>query len=201
MKFSGSFWFTLGVGVFVILGAGLGLSYAQEGREQAELRGKVSAANERLKNTSARPAQGGLVDGNKQKEIESQLASSRAQLDQARARLRQPLESIEAAARVYRVAAETGVTITSLGTPGPADRKLKGATFATMPLTVTAEGAVPNLVTFVARLSGEFPLGMLETAELIVPAAGGESEPPPAGQRKTAGPALTVLLRIYSYGE
>ena len=166
MKLSKTTLVFLGVGIFAILAAGLGLTYSQRSREQNQLEQELSLAQLRLTKYSS-PEE--LLS--RQNELESQLAELGVQFEDAKGRLRQPVESIEVTDTLFEVAEACDVEIVELSSPGLASdsRNLRGITCSVLSLRAKAEGTVHDLISFIFMLSKKFPTGVFQSVGISIP--------------------------------
>ena len=187
MKLSKTTWIFLVIGIFIILAAGLGMAYSQQHQEQSRLNEELALAQLRL---NKYPPQ--QVSSQKE-ELESQLAKAESQLKAARASLYQSPESIEASDALFDLAQLCNVEVTEISSPGLTTEALDGVTLSVLPLTVTVEGDVLNLIDFIYRWTEEYSTGMVKSAEIGVPRTTEEEE--------TVGckPSAIINLLIYSY--
>jgi|GEM_PF-584737 len=211
LKLSKKAWLLLTSGIFIILAAGLGMAYSQQGDEQGRLNEELALARLRLENYPAQQ----LELTSQQKKLESRLAMARSQLKNTRAGLSRSTESIEASGGLFEIAGDCHVEVTEISSPGPTTRELEGVTLAVLPLTVTVEGEVLDLIDFVSRWTGDYATGVVESVEISVPLPPGEEEEEEEGEveetEETEGaeeeeavikeqePSAVINLLIYSY--
>ncbi|UCD53827.1 MAG: hypothetical protein JSU76_02655 [Dehalococcoidia bacterium] len=174
----------LGVGILVVFGASLGMLHSQETEEQSWLSQELDVIQLRLKKHS--PDEFSF----QQRELEWRLAQTEVQVNAAKDRLRQSVDSIEVTETLFEVAADNGVEMVEISSPGLSSEDLDSGVYSILLLAVVVEGNVSSLVDFILEVGRKFPTSVIETAEITVPAVvGGESRQPSA----------TVSLRIYSY--
>ncbi len=172
------------VGILVVFGASLGTLYTQDTEAQSQLSQELDAVQMRLKKLS--PEEFSF----QRRELEWRVAQIEVQVDSAKERLRRSVDNIEATETLLQVAANNGVGVVSISSPGLSSESLGAGTYSVLLLTVVVQGSVPNLVNFVAEVGRQFSTSMVDSAEITVPAVmGGGSSPPTA----------TVDLRVYSY--
>lgn len=174
----------LGVGILVIFGASLGMLYSQETEEQSRLSQELDVIQLRLDTHS--PDEFSF----QQRELEWRLARTEVQVNSAKDRLRQSVDSIEVTETLFEVAADNGVEMVEISSPGLSSEDLDSGVYSVLLLAAVVEGDVSHLVDFVLAVGRKFPVGVIESVEITVPAVmGGES----------AQPSATLSLRIYSY--
>ena len=144
----------LGIGVFVILVAGLGLTYSQRRQEQNRLKTEVELAQLRLEQYPAEEL------ASQKEELESRLTRAELQYKVAKASLRAlSPENIEATDALFVIAQNTNVEVTEISSDGLVTEPIEGIGFTALPLTVTIEGDVLNLIDFVYRWNDEYATG------------------------------------------
>ena len=186
LKLSKIVWIVLAIGIFVILVAGLMLAHSQQGQEQIRINQELSLIQLTLPKYSPEEL------SSQQKELENRLAQTELEIKDAKASLRQSIESIEATDTIFAAARTSNVEVLlvrSLGTP--TTKVLEGLTLTFLSLTAKVEGDVPNLIKFVVELNVKFPSGAIESVEIIVPeAVEGEEE---------LRPSADIKLFIHTY--
>lgn len=183
MKLSKTIWLFLGIGIFTIVFASLGMAYAGQVRGQSGLRDELSLAQLRL--DKCPPEQLSL----QMKAAENKLAGAKSRLKAAKNALSQSTQSIEVTDTLFAIAEACNVEVTEIGSSALASEELEEVTCSLLPLTVQIEGNVPNLVDYVLELSAEFPTGVVKSVEMIVPGEEDERDIPWAN----------LKLFIYAY--
>lgn len=205
MKLSKKALFLLAGGIFVILAAGLGMAYSQQGDEQDRLNEELALARLRLENYPAQQ----LELTAQQKKLEGRLAMAKSQLKNTKAGLSRSTESIEASGGLFEIAGDCHVEVMEISSPGPTTRELEGVTLAVLPLTVTVEGEVLDLIDFVSRWTGDYSTGVVESVQISVPLPPGEEEEEGEVEETEEGeeeavieeqkPSAVINLLIYGY--
>lgn len=183
MKLSKTAWLSLGIGIFTIAFASLGMAYSGQARGQSGLRHELNLAQLRLDNYQSQQL------SLQKKEAEIRLVQAESRLKAVKTALSPSTEGIEVSDTLFAIAEACDVEITEIGSSALASEKLEEVTCSVLPLTVQIEGDVPNLVDFVLKLPEEFPTGMVKSVEIIVPEEGEDRENPWANLR----------LFIYAY--
>jgi len=193
MKLSKTAWIFLASGIFIFLLAGLIVVNSNQGQEQSQLYQELSSAQLTLaKYTAKFPPE---RFSSQQRELESQLARAQSELEDVKARLRQPIESIEVTDTLFEVAKTCDVKIIEIRSSRLTSRELEGVTFSALPLMADVEGDVPNLIKFILEVSGKFPTSMVELVGINVPelTEGGETG------EELEKPSANLKLDIYTY--
>jgi len=194
MKLSKTALLFLAIGIFVILAAWLGMSYYQQGQEQSQLSEELSLVQLRLKKL---PTQEQF--SSQQGELESRLAKAESQLKSAKASLYWFLQSIEASDLFFELAEASQVEVTDISSPGLVTKTLEEVDLSGLSLTVTVEGDVPNLIDFIYKWTKEYPTGVVESVEIIVPEETDEEAEEEEIETEEERPSATVNLLIYTY--
>ena len=188
IKLSKTTWIFLAVGTFVILCASLGMVYFQLGNEQSQLNEKLTLAQLRLKKYPAHQL------APQQEELEGRLAKAGLQLKVAKNSLYQSTQSIEASDALFDLAEDYQVEVTEIGSPGVTTEELEGVNLSFLPLTVTVEGDVLNLIDFIYKWTHEYSTGVVQTVEITVPELVEEEE-----ETEEEEPSAVINLLIYTY--
>jgi len=194
MKLSKTALLFLAIGIFVILAAILGMSYHRQGQEQSRLNEELSLVQLRFKKL---PAQEQL--SSQQGELESRLAKAESQLKSAKTSLYWFLQSIEASELFFELAEASQVEVTNISSPGLATETLEEVDLSGLSLTVTVAGDVPNLIDFIYKWTKEYPTGVVESVEIIVPEVTDEEAEEEETETEEEKPSATVNLLIYTY--
>jgi len=202
MKVSKTALIFLGVGIFVILVAILGMTYSQQTQEQSRLNQELSLAQLRLKEYASQQL------SSQQAELESQLTQLEARLEVVKAGLYQSIQSIEATETLYEVTetlyevAETSeVEIVEISSPGLTTEELEGVTLSVLSLAVTVEGDVRDLIDFIDAWTEKYPTGVVELVEITVLEATDEEteEEETEEEEEEEKFSAIVNLLIYTY--
>jgi len=162
------------------------MAYSRQTQEQNQLEEQLTLARARLEKY---PAPQKLASD--KEEMEIRLVKAKADLSLAKVNLYHSIESIEASKALFDIADDSLVEITNIASPGISEEQVEQIIMSALPLTVTAEGDVPNLVNFVFNWIKEYPTGIVKSVEINVPEATEEGE-----EQK---PSAVIDLIIYSY--
>ena len=193
MKLSKKAIILLVICVFVILVAGLGMTYSRQEGEQSQLDEELTLAKQRLEKYPDEEAEFAA----QQKELESRLARAESRLRAAKANLYQSIESIEASDTLFTLAQDCGVEVVKIQSPGVTTKKIGEVTLSALSLTVTIEGDVLNIIDFVSEWTKEYPTGIVESVVITVP------QPPDAeaeeAQTEEKSPSADIDICISTY--
>ncbi len=182
MKLSKKSWLILIVGIAIAIFAGLWLARGQQVDEQEQLREELSIVVMRLNGL-----QGEEISA-QQAQLERQLSQTISQLETAKAVLSQSTGSITVSGTLFDIAEATGVEITEISSSGLSSDSLEGITCSVLPLTITVEGDVADIISFVGSLNHDFKTGIVKSVEISIPETTSEETV-----------SANIQLRIYTY--
>jgi type II secretory pathway pseudopilin PulG len=181
--------------LFVILGvvaaifAGLWVMRSRQTQEQERLYEELSVAVVRLDNFSSDE----LLS--QQAELEQQLSQTLSQLETTKATVSQSAESISVSGTLFDIAELAEVEITAISSAQPSDNNWQGIPCSFLPLAVTAEGDVPNLITFIGKLDRALTTAVVRSAVISIP----ETTDGEESSAEVQLPSASIQLGIYSY--
>jgi hypothetical protein len=199
IKLSRTSWLILSAGVFVVILAGLGVTRSQQVQEQASMNDELSLSKTRLDKIDVTTLKRQLDD------LNQQVESGQAQLDDARKRLRQTVVSVDVTDELFKIAAYSGVTVMNLTTSTIADKTLEGIGLKTISLNIQAKGDLDKIVNFVINLNNGFATGYVQSAQISIPTPESEQDGDSGGNgevvEETAQDETTVSVQmvVYSY--
>ena len=160
LKLSKKSWLSIGIGVFLIALAGLGMVYSQHAGEKNQLKEELAQAKARLGSIQVEQ----LAD--ERGELEQQLEATMEQSESARETLSQPMNSIIINDILFSTAEANSVNITSISLSGASRVTLAGVPCRALPVTANIEGEVANLIDFITELNGDLAVINLKTKKL-----------------------------------
>lgn len=155
-------WIILSVGVFIVVLAGLGVTYSQQLKSSSE-------ANEKLEVTEMRLRQFNIEELQSQKAIlQEQRDDLTSQHDVGKTMLVQQVASIDVTDKCYEIAAESNVVIVDIGTTD-----VKTETFYNLPcemisVNVVVRGELSDMVDFIINLNEGFSTGYIVTVQTVM---------------------------------
>ena len=188
MKLSKTALILLVVGIFVVIFAGLGVAYSQQGNEQRRLTEELDLAQLRLQKFPASQL------ASQREELENRLAQAESQLEKAKTDLIHLIESIEASNTLYDIAETCSVEITEIRSFAQTHLGVGGIPCSALPITVQVEGEVLNLIDFIYRWTSEYPTGTVKSVEINAPEKSDEET-----EEEQAKPSAIISLIIYTY--
>lgn len=163
MKLSKKSWLILIVGIAIAIFAGLWLARGQQVDEQEQLHEELSIVAMRLNGLQ------GEEISSQQGELEKQLSQTISQLETAKAALSQSTGSIAVSGALFDIAEAIGVEITEISSSHLSSDSLGGITCSVLPLTITVEGDVADIISFVGSLNHDFTTGIVKSVEISIP--------------------------------
>lgn len=163
MKLSKKSGLILIVGIAISIFAGLWLARGQQVDEQEQLHEELSIATMRLNGFQSDEL------SSQRGELEKQLSQTISQLETAKAVLSQSTESIAVSGTLFDIAEATGVEITEISSSHLSSDSLEGITCSVLPLSVTVEGDVTDIISFVGSLNHDFKTGIVKSVEISIP--------------------------------
>ena len=181
MKLSKLTWLILGIGIFAIAFGSLYMVYSRRVSEQEEISVALAKAQDTLPK---------LVS--QREELESAVAEAKAGLDAAKASFPDSVESVDVDERLFELADEHELEITSITSPAPKDKEVEGIAYSVTSFEVIVEGDVVDILDFIdaITLGRDFTTATVAQVDMEVP------EPPAEEEEK---PSATISLIIYSY--
>jgi len=164
LKLSKKSGFILIAGIAIAIFAGLWLARDQQVDEQEQLREELSIAAMKLENS-----QNNEEISAQQVQLENQLSQTISQLETAKAALSQSAGSIRVSGTLFDIAEATGVEITEISSSQLSSDSLEGLTCSVLPLSVTVEGDVADIISFVGSLNHDFTTGLVKSVEMNIP--------------------------------
>lgn len=180
---------TFGIAGAIILSATMGISYVRQSQSEGQLRQDLAQVESRIAKLPALVSTENLI--NQQKEAEAAIAQAQSGIDEAKARLRTSLESIEVTGQIASIAGDCRVNLTGIDSPGPNAEQLNGASFRALQVTAKAEGNVPDLVKFLNQVTAKFPTASVKSSTISVPV-------PDLSGKEVRTPSIIFTLTIYS---
>jgi len=205
VKLSKKKWLFLGISIFVILGAGLGMVWSQQVQEQRQLKQELSLAQLRL-NKSKDVQQ----PSPQQEALQNSLTQIRSQLTTAKASLSQLIEIIEVDETLFGIAETSGVEIIDITSSAPTDMNLEGIPCSALQSSLQIKGDVSNILDFIRKWTEKFHTGVVVSVQITTQAEGSGPTLTPAPTMPTPTPiptptpspspaSATITLLIYTY--
>ena len=182
LKISKTTLFLLMIGIFLVLLASLGMAYGGQRKEQSQVNQELSLAQLMLAKYSPDEL------SSQQKDLESQLAQIESKVQATKAQLNRSMENFQIADTLFMLAEASDVEVIEISQSAPTTGEVEGNTFSGLRHSVTIEGDVSNLISFIFELRQEFSTDVTESINISIP-EGQEDEKPSA----------SINLVIYTY--
>ena len=169
MKLSRKALMLLGVGILVVAFVSLGLTYLKQANELHQLDDELFLAEQKLNSIEIKELSAEEASLQKRlSQLDAQLQSNPVKVE-----LSQTVLSTDTTDELFDIAELCGVEIYSISSSGVSDGQLEELPCSSLPVTITAQGDVSNLITYVTRLNDDFTNGTVQTVVIQVP-------PPPS---------------------
>jgi regulator of replication initiation timing len=182
LKLSKTSWLILSIGVFVVVVAGLGLTRSQQLQAQTQLNEELGVAEMRLNKLGVEELR------LEQEDLQRQLDERTIELDEAKNKMRQTIESIDVTDEFFEIAESCYVQINSISSSEIRDEKYANINCSMITLNAIVEGEVSDIIDFVIKLNSEFTTGIVESAHISIPEITDEEEP-----------EINVNMVVYTY--
>ena len=155
-------WIILSVGVFIVILAGLGVTYSQQLKENSE-------ANDELAVTEMRLAQYNIEELHQQEsELLALYDASSSQYDSGKIKLQQSIESIDVTYRCYYIASLSNVVITDIGTTDLKAEEFINLECEKILIQVKVRGELSDMVNFIININEGFNTGYIESIQTVI---------------------------------
>jgi Tfp pilus assembly protein PilO len=150
-------------GILVIAAALLGINYLTQVKEQTALESQILVTNRQI---NAIP-----IQGLKQKETDliAQKTKINSQILVVKNSLVQSENIVNAIDNLYTIAGYSGVELQKVNSAPATQQDLNEIPFSAVPLTIQLKGSVPDIISFVQRVTDKYPLSIVKPVEINVP--------------------------------
>lgn len=182
LKLSKTGWLILGVGLFIVVMAGLGITRSQQSQEQGRLSDELAVSQESLAALQTSGLQSQLAD------LQKKAQEEQAKLEAAQGQMDQTVVSASVTDKLFSVARSCGVLVTNFSSSPVETSVYQGIDLSTTSLNVAVEGELPALIDFVESLNHDFTTGVVKAAQIDIP---------PVSSNETS--KASIQMTIYSY--
>lgn len=182
LKLSKTGWLILSAGIFVVVLAGLGVTRSSQLKEQNQLEEELNLSTMRLDQIQTAELRPQL------EELQQRVEEGEAQLNDAKDRMRQTVESSDVTEKFFVIAEYCGVKIMTLSTTPISQHAVKDIDCNTISINTLVEGEVPNIIDFIISLNDGFTTGNVKTTQIIIPE-----------QTSDETPSANIQMTIYAY--
>jgi len=169
-------------GIIIVAFASLGVARAQQLQEQDRVSEELYLVARRLSTLRLEQLH------TQHEELEKQLSQTTLQFEAVRAIFSQQIGSIGANDALFDIAQACGVEVTGITSSALLSGELEGVPCSVLTLGVSVEGDIPNLISFVLRVNGNFGSGAIDSVGINIPDETTEQRP-----------AANIKLLIYNY--
>lgn len=155
-------WIILSVGVFIVVLAGLGVTYSQQLKDNSQANDELALTELRLEK----------LDIDELEQQESQLSAiledSSALHDTGIIRFQESIESLDVTEKCYAIALVSGVEIIDIGTTDVQPGLFMDLTCEKIVMKVIVRGELTNMITFVLNMNDSFETGYIEAIQTVI---------------------------------
>ncbi len=174
MKISKASWYLLGAGVFAIAFASLYMLFNTQGNQQDALNADIAAAKVELTKITAERKDAETQLSQVKSEVaglESELTKAKTELSTASGVFPKIIESVDYAEKLFGMAREFELTVTSLTSAEAAGEDYESLPFAATPFTINVKGEVPKILGYVNKLATttDFVTSDVEVVSMTIP--------------------------------
>ncbi len=174
MKISKITWIILGVGIFAIACGALYMVYSRQVSEERQLNDSIAAAQGSFaKAVSEKGSWANQLTKLKGQltQLQGELTKAKSLFDNTTASLPKSVESIEYDEKIFKIADNWNLVITSLSASEAKSKQVSGVTFWVTPFTVHLTGEVADILSFVHTIATDkdFATANVDKVTLSVP--------------------------------
>lgn len=155
-------WIILSVGVFIVVLAGLGVTYSSQLKKNSKL-------DEELELTELRLAKYNIEELQLQEaELEAILDDSSSLHDTGKLRLQESIESIDVTNRCYVIASASNVEIIDIGTTDIQQTDYMNLECERITVQVMITGNLEDMINFVINMNESFDTGYIDAIQTVI---------------------------------
>lgn len=170
-------WIILSVGVFIVVLAGLGVTYSQQLKASSEAKDELALTEIRLDKFDIEEME------RQEQELKDILEDSSTQYDTGLIKLQESIESIDVTSKCYAIALVSGVDIIDIGTTDTQPGFFMDLTCEKIVVKVAVRGDLEDMITFVLNVNESFKTGYIDSIQAVI-----------GDENKT-----TIQMVVYSY--
>ena len=171
-------WIILAVGVFIVVLAGLGVTYSQQIKEKNELQNELAVTDLRLEKLNIEELQ------QQENQLLEEKEAETVDFELALAKIHQTIESIDVTDECYLLASQSGVEVIDIGSLETDSAEIGELGVSQITVSVGVRGSLPHIIDYITELNDNFTTGHVVTVRMDF-----EQVPPYA----------SIQLIIYSY--
>ena len=153
-------WIILSVGVFIVVLAGLGVTYSQQIKEKNKLQDELAVTDMRLEKFEIAELQ------QQENQLEEAINAEAAKLESAVLKIHQIIESIDVTDKCYLLASQSGVEVIEIGTTEIDSAAIRKLELFQISIRIGVSGPLPNIVDYITELNDNFTTGHVVTVDI-----------------------------------
>ena len=153
-------WIILSVGVFIVVLAGLGVTYSQQIKEKNKLQDELAVTDMRLEKFNIEELQ------QQETQLEAAMNTEVAKLESAVLEINRIIESIDVTDNCYLLASQSGVEVIDIGTTEIESAEIGELGLFQIAIRVGVSGPLPNIVDYITELNDNFSTGHVVTVDM-----------------------------------
>jgi TolA-binding protein len=182
LKLGKTSWVILSIGIFIVIGAGLGFTRNQQLQEQNRLDEELTLAEKRINNLQIKELR------EQEDALQASLEESAFHLQEIKESLHQTVVSADIVDEFYRVAYAGNVEVIAISTSSVRMESIEGLGCSAITVNADVKGAMIDLISLVASLNNDFATGVVKSARLNV-----------SDMDCPEGTVAVVQITVYSY--
>lgn len=155
-------WIILSVGVFIVVLAGLGVTYSQQIKKSSEANDELAVTEMRLEKLNIEELQ------HQESVLEATLDSISSQHNIGKIKLQQSIESVDVTDRCYYIATLSNVEIIDIGTTDVRPEGFINLDCDKISVHITARGELPDMVNYIININEGFTTGYIESVQTVI---------------------------------
>lgn len=171
LKFSKRGFLLIPIGVFLIVALALNTLRWRQVDQGDALNQRLALAQAKVQAIQPEPL------SSQKTELQRQLDEARTRLDTVRSVLSQPVKKTPTTDTLFATAKASSVEITKMNLSGLADATIEKLPISAMTISLSIEGDVASLISFITQLNTLFPAGAIEAATITNPEDGSGKTP------------------------
>ena len=155
-------WIILSAGIFIVVLAGLGVTYSQQVKERNQV-------YDQLEFTQLRLDMFNIAELESQKsDLEISFANATYRYDSYRADLTQSVISSDVVEKCYEIAEDSNVEIINIGSSVVKTIDLAAVECLAINLTINVTGTMPDYIDYIQNLNEDFTTGYVSTIQILL---------------------------------
>jgi len=163
LKLSKIAWLILAAGIFVVVLAGLGLTYSGQKKEQKTLSEELEVSRVRLEKTEDSTVQLQQIS-----QLEERLTDSKSRLEEAKQKMLQAILSVDVAEKFFQIAEASDVMVLSIGTTDIQPTKVSGVDCYKISIQGSVKGEFLKIIDFIINVNQNYITGYIKAAQVSV---------------------------------